>query len=85
MTTLFRIVLVLLMSCVCAHADTIRDALVNLCDPAKIEPLTFVLNGRLFEVPFLVGAVSSPDLVTRAGTSIVLPSAAAFSPTEVSI
>ena len=40
MTTLFRIVLVLLMSCVCAHADTIREALVNLCDPAKIATIT---------------------------------------------
>ena len=40
MTTLFRIVLVLLMSCVCTHADTIREALVNLCDPAKIATIT---------------------------------------------
>ena len=40
MTTHFRIVLVLLMSCVCAHADTIRDALVNLCDPVKIATIS---------------------------------------------
>ena len=40
MTTLFRIVLVLLMSCVCAHADTIREALVNLCDPVKIATIS---------------------------------------------
>ena len=40
MIPLFRIVFVLLMSCVCAHADTIRDALVNLCDPAKIATIS---------------------------------------------
>jgi hypothetical protein len=40
MSTPFRVFLVLLMSCVCAHADTIREALVNLCDPAKIATIT---------------------------------------------
>ena len=35
-----RILLVLVLSCGLASADTIRDALVNLCDPAKIATIT---------------------------------------------
>jgi hypothetical protein len=35
-----RILLVLVLSCGLASADTIREALVNLCDPAKIATIT---------------------------------------------
>ena len=35
-----RILLVLVLSCGLASADTIRDALVSLCDPAKIATIT---------------------------------------------
>jgi hypothetical protein len=40
MPSLLRILLVLVLSCGLASADTIRDALVNLCDPAKIATIT---------------------------------------------
>ena len=40
MTSLMRILLVLVLSCGLASADTIREALVNLCDPAKIATIT---------------------------------------------
>ena len=37
---MLRILLVLVLSCGLASADTIREALVNLCDPAKIATIT---------------------------------------------
>lgn len=37
---MMRILLVLVLSCGLASADTIRDALVSLCDPAKIATIT---------------------------------------------
>ena len=37
---MLRILLVLVLSCGLANADTIRDALVSLCDPAKIATIT---------------------------------------------
>ena len=40
MTSLMRILLVLVLTCGLASADTIRDALVSLCDPAKIATIT---------------------------------------------
>ena len=40
MPSLMRILLVLVLSCGLASADTIREALVNLCDPAKIATIT---------------------------------------------
>ena len=40
MPSLMRILLVLVLSCGLASADTIRDALVSLCDPAKIATIT---------------------------------------------
>ena len=40
MPSLSRILLVLVLSCGLANADTIRDALVSLCDPAKIATIT---------------------------------------------
>ena len=39
-TSFLRILLVLLLTCAFAGADTIREALVNLCDPAKIATIT---------------------------------------------
>ena len=39
-TSSLRILLVLLLTCAFAGADTIREALVNLCDPAKIATIT---------------------------------------------
>ena len=35
MSSVLRILAVLLLTCAIAGADTIREALVNLCDPAK--------------------------------------------------
>ncbi len=40
MPSLMRILLVLVLSCGLANADTIREALVSLCDPAKIATIT---------------------------------------------
>jgi len=40
MSSLLRILAVLLVSCSLAGADTIREALVSLCDPAKIATIT---------------------------------------------
>jgi len=40
MSALLRILAVLLVSCSLAGADTIREALVSLCDPAKIATIT---------------------------------------------
>jgi len=40
MPSLMRILLVLVLSCGLAGAETIRDALVSLCDPAKIATIT---------------------------------------------
>ena len=40
MPSLMRILLVLVLSRGLAGADTIRDALVSLCDPAKIATIT---------------------------------------------
>jgi len=40
MSSALRFLAVLLMTCAFAGADTIREALVNLCDPAKIATIT---------------------------------------------
>jgi hypothetical protein len=40
MSSVLRILAVLLMTCAFAGADTIREALANLCDPAKIATIT---------------------------------------------
>jgi hypothetical protein len=40
MSSVLRILSVLLLTCSLAGADTIREALVNLCDPAKIATIT---------------------------------------------
>ena len=40
MSSVLRILAVMLVSCSLAGADTIREALVNLCDPAKIATIT---------------------------------------------
>ena len=40
-----RFLLVLLLSATLAGADTIREALVNLCDPAKIATITSEQRG----------------------------------------
>ena len=40
MSSVLRILAVLLLTCAIAGADTIREALVNLCDPAKIATIT---------------------------------------------
>ena len=37
---MLRILAVMLLTCASAGADTIREALVNLCDPAKIATIT---------------------------------------------
>ena len=37
---MLRILAVMLLTCAFAGADTIREALVNLCDPAKIATIT---------------------------------------------
>ena len=40
MSSVWRFLAVLLVSCSLAGADTIREALVNLCDPAKIATIS---------------------------------------------
>ena len=40
MSSVLRILAVMLVSCSLAGADTIREALVNLCDPAKIATIS---------------------------------------------
>ena len=40
MSSVLRILAVMLLTCAFAGADTIREALVNLCDPAKIATIT---------------------------------------------
>ena len=40
MSSVLRILVVMLVSCSLAGADTIREALVNLCDPAKIATIS---------------------------------------------
>ena len=40
MPSLMRILLVLVLSCGLASADTIREALVSICDPAKIATIS---------------------------------------------
>ena len=40
MSSVLRILAVLLLTCAIAGADTIREALVNLCDPAKIATIS---------------------------------------------
>jgi hypothetical protein len=40
MSPVLRFLAVLLLSCSLAGADTIREALVNLCDPAKLATIT---------------------------------------------
>ena len=40
MSSVLRFLAVMLLTCAFAGADTIREALVNLCDPAKIATIT---------------------------------------------
>jgi hypothetical protein len=40
MSSVLRILAVMLLTCAFAGAETIREALVNLCDPAKIATIT---------------------------------------------
>ena len=40
MSSVLRILVVLLLTCAFAGADTIREALANLCDPAKIATIS---------------------------------------------